>query len=92
APHAILSKEDLPPEVLQSDGLHSERLEILPGTLKALQREQVLKMLESAQGNKERTARLLGISRRTLYRLLDRYGLGKSRLPTEADVSDRIGY
>ena len=92
ASHAILSTDDLPPEVLHSDGGPAERLEILPGTLKALQREQVLKMLESAQGNKERTARLLGISRRTLYRLLDRYGLGKSRLPAGTEASDRIGY
>ena len=91
APHAILSNDDLPPEVLQSDGSGAERVEILPGTLKALQREQVLKMLESAQGNKERTARLLGISRRTLYRLLDRYGLGKPRLSTEPDASDSTG-
>ncbi|BFU89236.1 MAG: Transcriptional regulatory protein ZraR [Nitrospira sp.] len=91
ASHAILSNDDLPPEVLQSDGSPSDRIEILPGTLKALQREQVLKMLESAQGNKERTARLLGISRRTLYRLLDRYGLGKPRLSTGSDVSDPTG-
>jgi len=91
APHAILSNDDLPPEVLQSDGNGADRVEILPGTLKALQREQVLKMLESAQGNKERTARLLGISRRTLYRLLDRYGLGKPRLPTGTDGSDPTG-
>ncbi|MDI3465428.1 MAG: Response regulator of zinc sigma-54-dependent two-component system [Nitrospira sp.] len=92
APHAILSNDDLPPEVLQSDGNGADRVEILPGTLKALQREQVLKMLESAQGNKERTARLLGISRRTLYRLLDRYGLGKPRLSTEPDASDSTGF
>ncbi|MDF0675796.1 MAG: sigma-54 dependent transcriptional regulator [Nitrospira sp.] len=91
ASHAILSIDDLPPEVLQTNGSHADRIEILPGTLKALQRDQVLKMLESAQGNKERTARLLGISRRTLYRLLDRYGLGKTRLPTEADVPDPTG-
>ena len=92
APHAILSNDDLPPEVLQSDGSGADRVEILPGTLKALQREQVLKMLESAQGNKERTARLLGISRRTLYRLLDRYGLGKPRLSTDPDASDSTGF
>ena len=92
APHAILSNDDLPPEVLQSDGSGADRVEILPGTLKALQREQVLKMLESAQGNKERTARLLGISRRTLYRLLDRYGLSKPRLSTDPDASDSTGF
>jgi DNA-binding NtrC family response regulator len=89
ASHAILSTDDLPPEVFQSDGSPAEHVESLPGTLKALQRDQVLKMLESTQGNKERTARLLGISRRTLYRLLDRYGLGKPRLATGFDGSDQ---
>jgi DNA-binding NtrC family response regulator len=91
ASHAILSTDDLPPEVFQSDGSPAEHVESLPGTLKALQRDQVLKMLESTQGNKERTARLLGISRRTLYRLLDRYGLGKPRLATSVDGSDPTG-
>jgi DNA-binding NtrC family response regulator len=88
ASHAILALEDLPPEVLQNDGGTAEHVESLPGTLKALQRDQVLKMLESTQGNKERAARLLGISRRTLYRLLDRYGLGKPRLAPGVDGSD----
>ena len=91
APHALLSNDDLPPEVLQSAGSPYDRPESVPGTLKALQREQVLKTLESAHGNKERTARLLGISRRTLYRLLDRYGLGKTQLSAGADVSDPAG-
>lgn len=76
--HAILSIDDLPPEVVQKDGDTSDHKHTFPGTLKALQREQVLKVLESTHGNKEQTARLLGISRRTLYRLLDRYGLGKN--------------
>ena len=88
ASHAILALEDLPSEVLQHDGGTTEYVESLPGTLKALQRDQVLKMLESTQDNKERAARLLGISRRTLYRLLDRYGLGKPRLAPGVDGSD----
>ena len=91
ASHSILVIDDLPSEILHKDEGSSNHNHHLPGTLKALQRDQVLKMLESAHGNKERTARLLGISRRTLYRLLDRYGLGKPRLATQADVSDPTG-
>lgn len=91
ASHAILSVDDLPPEVIQKSRGSSDHRDMFPGTLKALQKEQVIKMLKSAHGNKERTARLLGISRRTLYRLLERYGLGKTQLSTGADVSDPTG-
>jgi DNA-binding NtrC family response regulator len=78
ATHSILSIDDFPSEVIQFGRGASNHKKLVPGTLKALQREQVLKMLESAHGNKERTARLLGISRRTLYRLLDRYDLDEN--------------
>ena len=78
ASHAILSVDDLPPELLYKKRPRENHSDILPGTLKALQKEQVLRMLESTHGNKERTARLLGISRRTLYRLVERYGLNKA--------------
>jgi DNA-binding NtrC family response regulator len=90
APHAILSIDDFSIEVLQKNGA-PDRVDMLPGSLKALQKEQVLKMLESTHGNKERTARLLGISRRTLYRLLERYGIGKTRPSIESDISGSIG-
>jgi len=91
ASQAILSIDDLPPQVIQKDGEASDQRGIFPGTLKALQREQVLKMLESTHGNKERAAHLLGISRRTLYRLLEQYGLSKAKSSTEANTSDPIG-
>ncbi|MBK9946965.1 MAG: sigma-54-dependent Fis family transcriptional regulator [Nitrospira sp.] len=88
ASHTILSVDDLPPEVLSKNRSEEDRSDMPPGTLKALQKEQVLRMLESTHGNKERTARLLGISRRTLYRLLERYGLNKARSWTDTNQSD----
>ncbi|TAJ24223.1 MAG: sigma-54-dependent Fis family transcriptional regulator [Nitrospirae bacterium] len=77
ATHAVLSADDLPLEIRKGKNAGLEQARARPGTLSALQREHVLAVLESTQGNKEQAARLLGISRRTLYRLLDRYGLGK---------------
>jgi DNA-binding NtrC family response regulator len=86
ATHGILSIEDLPPEVLSRGEAFLPHRQILPGTLRALQLDQVLKMLEVTHGNKERAARLLGISRRTLYRLIERHGLGKPPSSTETDI------
>lgn len=74
ATHGVVSVEDLPLEVRSIEGRRAVLSNGLPGTLNALQREHVLKILESTGGNKERASRLLGISRRTLYRFLDRYG------------------
>ena len=43
--------------------------------LKSLQKSKVVEILERVHGNKTRAARLLGVTRRSLYRLLERYGL-----------------
>jgi two-component system response regulator AtoC len=71
--HSVLSLDDLPAEVRDRKSPGDYTPQDLPGTISALQRERVIEVLESTHGNKEQAARLLGISRRTLYRLLDRY-------------------
>jgi DNA-binding NtrC family response regulator len=89
ATHAILSVDDLPPEIRNCDSGAQNYLRIRSGTLRALQREHVLAVFESTQFNKEKAARLLGISRRTLYRLLDRYGRRtKNHDPRSGDALD----
>jgi len=44
--------------------------------LSARERDHIRQVLERSGGNKMATARALGLDRRTLYRRLDRYGLG----------------
>jgi two-component system response regulator HydG len=43
-------------------------------TLEELERRYVLRVLEGVDGNKAAAARILGIERRTLYRMLERWG------------------
>ncbi len=47
----------------------------LPEKVKALQVREILKALENREGNKSRAAADLGISRFTLQRLMDKYGI-----------------
>ena len=44
-------------------------------SLETLERELILKALERAAGNKSRAARLLGLTRRTLYSRMEKHGL-----------------
>jgi DNA-binding NtrC family response regulator len=50
-------------------------------SLEVLERELILQSLELARGNKSAAARLLGLTRRTLYSRMERHGL---RTPGEA--------
>ncbi len=47
-----------------------------PDGLDAMEREHIVRVLGEVQGNKLAAAKRLGISRRTLYRRLERHGLG----------------
>jgi two-component system NtrC family response regulator len=44
-------------------------------SLETLERELILKALEKAAGNKSQAARLLGLTRRTLYSRMEKHGL-----------------
>src|SRR5438093_8596908 len=50
----------------------------VPGTLDGVERDRIVDLLRSVAGNKQAAARALGISRRELYRRLERYGLHTS--------------
>jgi DNA-binding NtrC family response regulator len=68
---AVLLPEDLPPEIRTETAKHPE----LPShrmTLDEVRRWYVATVLEETGGNKVRAAEILGIDRRTLYRILDR--------------------
>jgi DNA-binding NtrC family response regulator len=52
-------------------------------SLEVLERELILKALERAAGNKSQAARLLGLTRRTLYSRMEKHGLHK---PGEGDA------
>ena len=80
--HAIVP-EDLP-EKLQSAQVRaaarsplSALFEDLPA-LDELERRYLLYILEVAGGNRTRAAEILGIDRRTLYRMIERYGIDKA--------------
>jgi transcriptional regulator of acetoin/glycerol metabolism len=44
-------------------------------TLEELERRYVLHVLDAANGNRTRAAEILGVDRRTLYRMAERFGI-----------------
>jgi len=63
-------------------------------SLEVLERELILKALDRAAGNKSRAARLLGLTRRTLYSRMERHGLrtpGEGAEPDDAGDDDAKG-
>ena len=57
----------------QTDSVISRSADVLPKTLEQLEREHILRVLAETDGNRERSAAILGISSRTLYRKLREY-------------------
>ncbi len=75
AENETITLDDLP-ESLANQPIPTQKLEQeAPTSLRAMERKHVEDVLKQMKGNKVHTARMLGISRRALYRLLEKYGL-----------------
>ena len=73
---SVLLPENLPPHLFETHVQRTADGQRLPElSLEAAEREQILRALQAAGGKLVEAARLLGLSRRTLYRKLDRYGI-----------------
>jgi transcriptional regulator with PAS, ATPase and Fis domain len=79
ADDATIRLLDLPPEILESDPDEAGRAAPVAGPeaddLAHLQRSHVMEILQRERGNKARAARALGINRRSLYRLLEKFDI-----------------
>jgi len=65
---------DLPPAVIAAPSLREQLFDGLP-TLDELERRYLLHVLQEVGGNRSRAAETLGIDRRTLYRMAERFGI-----------------
>ncbi len=76
----VLDVDDLPPELAEVEEAEATSSEAGPAALvgrplEEIERWAIEQTLKLANGNREETARMLGIGARTLYRKLDKYGL-----------------
>ncbi|HJQ68173.1 MAG TPA: sigma-54 dependent transcriptional regulator [Blastocatellia bacterium] len=74
--NGIIRLEDLPPEMVSTPTVASVMNDILPDgelpTLEQLEANYLLRVLSAVGGNKSRAAQILGVDRKTLYRMIDR--------------------
>jgi two-component system, NtrC family, response regulator AtoC len=84
APAGDISVDDLPPRMrpvgAAVDRVADASRRTLP--LRELEREYILEVLRQTGGNKSRTAEILGLDRKTLYRKLEEYRVD---VPTRTD-------
>jgi len=71
SPTGEIGEEDVPEEMKRGGA----RTLSTAGTLEETEKEKILAVLEEVGGNRTKAAERLGISRRTIYRKLEEYGL-----------------
>ena len=73
----LISQGELPDAIRSLEGeMEEAEIDLSPGrSLKEVERDMILRTLEDTDGNRTRTAEILGISRRTLQLKLKEYGV-----------------
>jgi DNA-binding NtrC family response regulator len=74
APGPLIMPDDLPDAVRKADGAPAGGDESLL-TLDEVEKRHLSRVLRETGGNKVRAAKILGIDRRTLYRMAERFGI-----------------
>jgi transcriptional regulator with PAS, ATPase and Fis domain len=84
ADDGVIRQSDLPPEVLASGSVVAPTPIASARELTArLEPADLLEALRRERGNKARAAKALGINRRSMYRLLEKYGIQSHDSPDE---------
>ena len=77
----LLTPDDLPAALRQFGSQFGDRTEVSDQhdevclTLEEVEKRHLIRVLKETKGNKVRAAKILGIDRRTLYRMAERFGL-----------------
>ena len=83
-----LDVEDIPPHVRQAKSMGQAVLKASPEmTVDQMEKEMILQALDRTAGNRTLAAEQLGMSRRTLHRKLNKFGLTR-RVVDEPDARD----
>jgi DNA-binding NtrC family response regulator len=74
---------ELPREVLVAPNSSPGTVVDLPDDLASIQRSKIVEVLRRESGNKSKAARALGIDRRKLYRLLEKFSISDAEVGGE---------
>ena len=79
----IITVDDLPTDIIEGRSCASPHVAHESSRLDEIEKAHIVEVLEREKGNKARAARALGIHRRKLYRLLERFDLHTPESMTE---------